>query len=171
MYRSYSVQPQVSRLQYHRPLEMRVVGSGPSRVSTSLGAWFGWQVETQSCHLPETMEHEIYCIPPYSGLSFPVNILLTWTVGELKKAIRDEIPDQVGGCPANGLKLYLYHRRDRENQVELVNPYLELSDVFGHNGPLKACVLGDEHIGVRLPNGESVDSALGRFPDVLHIWL
>jgi len=111
------------------------------------------------------MEHTIYCTGPGNNPPFPVNILLTETVGELKNAIKAKIPDQVGGCTANLLKLY---RKHQGFEVELDNPFLELShnSIFGQNGPLKASVLlQHEHIVVRLPESESVDSALGDFPD------
>jgi len=114
------------------------------------------------------MEHTIYCTAPGDNPSFPVNILLTKTVGELKDAIKAKIPDQVG-CSANLLKLY---RKHQGSEVELVIPYLKLSDnrIFGQDGPLEASVLQHEHIAVRLPDSESVDSALGRFPDnALHM--
>jgi len=116
------------------------------------------------------MEHTIDCTGPGNNPPFPVNILLTKTVGELKGAIKAKIPDQVSGCPANLLKLY---RKHQGFEVELDNPFLELShnSIFGQNGPLKASLLPQhEHIVVRLPESESVDSALGGFLDnALHM--
>jgi len=110
------------------------------------------------------MQYTIYCAGPGKNPPFPVNILLNETVGELKDAIKVKIPDQVSGCPANLLKLY---RKHQGNEVELDNPFLELShnSIFGQNGPLRASVLQHEHIVVQVPESESVDSALGGFPD------
>jgi hypothetical protein len=106
--------------------------------------------------------YTIFCTPPGDNPSFPIDILPTSTVGHLKDAIWDKLPNQVDGMRANHLRLY---RQVGGREEALDRPRLQLIDdrVFGRDGPP---ALGDrdpDHIVVRLPESEPVQ--LGGVPD------
>ncbi|KAF9090109.1 hypothetical protein BGX27_002332, partial [Mortierella sp. AM989] len=95
-----------------------------------------------------TQKIKLFCILDGDSSSFPVDIPLDVTIGDLKEAIKEKKPNDLQGLEADRLEKKL---------EELEDPTSEVSEVFGTT-PAKKTI----HVIVQRPSAEDLEATVKR---------